>query len=64
MDRLNVFRDCFSLLSKRFRREKKKLWLPDSNLRTLIFCSIIVVRFNKLLTSVKKTLLEINDSEN
>ena len=64
MDRLNVFKDCFSLLSKRFRREKKKLWLPDSNLRTLIFCSIIVVRFNKLLTSVKKTLLEIDGSEN
>lgn len=58
MNRLSVFRDCFSLLNNRFKKERKKLWLPDSELRTLILCSIIIVKSNKLLSSIKKVILE------
>jgi len=54
MNRLAVFKDCFDFLNKRFNEEKKKLWLPNSELRTLVSSSIIIVRSNKLLTSIKK----------
>lgn len=57
MNRLNVFQDSFKLLNLKFNHEKKKLWLPDSELRKLISSSVIIVRSNKLLTSIKKTIL-------
>ena len=54
MYKLNIFKDCFKLLIQLFNKEKKKLWLPRSDLRALISCSIIIVKSNKLLSSVKK----------
>lgn len=57
MNRLEVFKDCFELLNKKWREEKKNLWLPKSELRTLISSSVIVVKSNKLLDSLKKITL-------
>jgi geranylgeranyl pyrophosphate synthase len=56
MNKLNVFKDCFLLLNKRFNEQKKKLDLPKSDLRTLISSSVIVMRSNKLINSVKKAI--------
>lgn len=53
MKKHGVFRDCFKLLNAKFNQEKKNLWLPDSDLRKLISSSVIIVRSNKLLSSVK-----------
>jgi len=55
MNRLSVFKDCFTLLNHKFNQEKKKLWLPNTELRTLISSSVIIVRSNKLLSSVKNS---------
>lgn len=56
MNRLKVFKDCFSFLNTKFNQEKKKMWLPQTELRSLISSSIIIVRSNKLLTSIKKIM--------
>ena len=56
MNDLKVFEDCFVYLNTRFNEEKKKLWLPHDELRSLISSSLIVVRSNKLLTSIKKLI--------
>ncbi|KKQ50902.1 MAG: Polyprenyl synthetase [Parcubacteria group bacterium GW2011_GWD2_38_11] len=56
MNKYNVLSDCFTLLNHNFNKEKKRLWLPESELRTLISSSIIIVRSNKLLTSVKQLI--------
>jgi geranylgeranyl pyrophosphate synthase len=56
MNTLKVFEDCFALLNNRFNKEKKKLWVSHSELRSLISSSVIVVRSNKFLTSIKKLM--------
>lgn len=56
MNSLNIFKDCFLLLNKKFNVEKKKLDLPKSSLRTLISSSVIVMKSNKLVNSVRKTI--------
>lgn len=58
MNKYEVFSDCFKLLNTRFNEEKKKLWLSPSPLRSLISSSVIIVRSNKLLTSIKKLMGE------
>jgi len=55
MNQLSIFRDSFSLLNKLFNEKKKGLILPKSELRTLISSSVIVMKSNKLLTSIKKS---------
>ena len=62
MNRLNVFKDCFSLLNTKFNQEKKKLWLSHSELRSLISSSIIIVRSNKLLSSIKEVMAKEKSS--
>ncbi|MFA6270400.1 MAG: polyprenyl synthetase family protein [Candidatus Paceibacterota bacterium] len=57
MNKLEIFKDCFSLLNSKFNQEKKKLWLPNSELRKLISSSVIIIRSNKLLTSIKKVMV-------
>lgn len=54
MKKLNIFEDCFELLNNKFNAEKKKLTIPKSELRTLISSSVIVMRSNKLINSIKK----------
>jgi geranylgeranyl pyrophosphate synthase len=56
MKNYSIFQDCFKLLNYTFNQEKKKLWLPASNLRKLISSSVIIVRSNKLLTTIKKMI--------
>jgi len=56
MSRLNVFKDCFTILNTRFRQEKKKLWLPHTELRSLISSSVVIVKSNKFITSIKKVI--------
>ncbi len=56
MKKHNIFQDCFKLLNSKFNQEKKKLWLANSELRKLISSSVIIVRSNKLLTTVKKIM--------
>lgn len=56
MKKYCVFSDCFSLLNNRFNEEKKKLSLPKSELRTLVSSSVIFVKSNKLISSVKKMI--------
>ncbi len=58
MNDLKVFEDCFAYLNTRFNEEKKKLWVPHDELRSLISSSVIVVRSNKLLTSIKKLMIK------
>ena len=54
MKKLDVFKDCFQLLNSKFNAQKKKLDIPKSKLRTLISSSVIVMRSNKLINSIKK----------
>lgn len=60
LDKSKALQDSCVLLNKKFNEQKKNLWLQDSELRTLVSSSLIIIRSNKLISAVKTTLKNLS----